>query len=415
MSQTRRRLPILILILLLVTSCRFPGSTRPVVKVGLAAPFEGLYRSLGYDALYGVKLAIRECNAAGGVGGAMVELAALDDHFNAARAASVARELAVDPDVMGVIGPLSSAMALAAREEYQRAGLAFITLAPADALTTDSEGSAFRLSARDADLGAFAADHAVNELGARQVAVLRQSGDDLADAFVRAAQDAGAEVVWDGSAEGDWLSALHDADPEAILIAGDALSGADAAQQIREAGLTATLLGGQDWTMPHLVSVGGEAVENALYVTSTPAPATLDADAFVADYQALAGSPPEPYGAWAYDATRVLLAALDRAIRADGHPTRAGVMAQLADQTELQGLNGPIAFDTHGNRVNPPLYVYRIEEGQFPGRQVRRRTAQKGSKLICTTWNSYRGTIDEERTLWYNDGEEDSNTAEGIR
>jgi branched-chain amino acid transport system substrate-binding protein len=373
-GKPRRRLFILILILLLATSaCRVPGSTRPVIKLGLAAPFEGLYRSLGYDALYGVKLAVRECNAAGGVGGAMVELVALDDHFDSVRAVSVAREMAVDPDVMGVIGPLSSAMTLAAQEEYRNAGLAFVTLATSDTLNTDA---AFRLSARDTDLGTFAASYAVSELGVRRVAVLRRAGDGLAEAFVQTMDDAGAEVVWDGQAAGGWLSALRDAAPDMILIAGDALEGADAAQQIRRAGLTTTLLGGQDWATPHLVSVGGEAVEDALYVTAAPAPADLDAEDFVADYRALAGFPPGPYGAWAYDAARVLLAALDRAIRADGRPTRAGVIAQLIGLTDCQGLNGPITFDAHGDRLNPPLYVYRIEGGEYPGRLVWRGAAQ---------------------------------------
>jgi len=391
-GKLRRRLLIPILTLLLVTSaCRLPGSTRPVVKIGLAAPFEGLYRSLGYDALYGVKLAVRECNARGGVGGVMVELVALDDHFDPARAASVAREMAVDPDVMGVIGPLSSAVALAAQEEYQRPGLAFVTLATAETLTSNDTEGVFRLSARDADLGAFAASYAVSELGARRVAILRHGEDDLADAFVQTVQDAGAKVVWDGQAAGDWPSVLRDVAPEVIFVTGDALAGADAAQRIREAGLTATLFGGQEWAMPHLVSVGGDAVEHALYVTAAPAPADLDAEDFIAGYQSLAGFPPGPYGAWAYDAAQVLLTALDRAIRADGHPSRAGVMAQLSSLTDCQGLNGPITFDARGNRLSPPLYVYRIEDGKYPGRLVWHGTAPT------------RNAIDEERTLWYND------------
>jgi branched-chain amino acid transport system substrate-binding protein len=370
----RRRLLPLILILLLTTSgCRVPGSTQPVVKIGLAAPFEGLYRSLGYDALYGVKLAVRERNATGGVGGTMVELMALDDHFDPVRAASVAREMDVDPDVIGVIGPLSSAMALAAQEGYQRAELAFVTLATADTLDTDG---AFRLSARDADLGAFAASYVVNELGAPRVAILRQTEDGPADAFVWAAKDLGAEVVWDGQAVENWLADLRNAAPQVIFVTGDSLAGADAARLVREADITATLIGGQGWATPHLVSIGGEAVEGVLYVTAAPAPADLDASDFVANYQALAGFPPGPYGVWAYDAARALLTALDSAIRADGHPTRGGVMAQLTSLTDCHGLNGPITFDARRGRLNPPLYVYRIESGSYPGRLVWRGTAQ---------------------------------------
>ena len=368
----RRQLLSLILILCLAMSaCRLPGSTRPVVKIGLVAPFEGLYRPLGYDALYGAKLAVRERNAAGGVGGAMVELVALDDHFDPARAAGVAREMAVDPDVMGVIGPLSSAMALSAQEEYQRARLPFVTLATADALTAGDNTGTFRLAARDSDLGAFAAGYAVGELRAQRVAVLRQDSDDLADAFARAVEQTKAQVVWDGQAAGGWLADLQRVAPEVIFVGGDSLAGADTARLIRETGLAATLIGGQDWATSHLVNVGGQAVEGALYVTSAPAPADVGADEFIADYQALAGFPPGPYGVWAYDATGALLTALDRAIRADGHPTRAGVTAQLSNLTDYQGLTGPITFDESNNLVNAPLCIYRVEGGVYPGQLIR--------------------------------------------
>jgi len=58
-----------------------PWGAVPTVKLGMVAPFEGLYRAVGYDALYAVKLAVREANAAGGVGGYRLEMVALDDRL----------------------------------------------------------------------------------------------------------------------------------------------------------------------------------------------------------------------------------------------------------------------------------------------------------------------------------------------
>ena len=63
---------------LLLAACSLSGSVKPTVKIGLAAPFEGLYRDLGYEALHAVRLAVRERNAEGGVGQCyLVELVAL--------------------------------------------------------------------------------------------------------------------------------------------------------------------------------------------------------------------------------------------------------------------------------------------------------------------------------------------------
>lgn len=94
--------------------------TRPVVKIGLAAPFEGRYRNLGYEVIYAVRLAVREANAAGGVAGYSVELAALDDSGEAEMAAEQARKLATDPQVMAVLGHWLEATTAVAAPEYER-------------------------------------------------------------------------------------------------------------------------------------------------------------------------------------------------------------------------------------------------------------------------------------------------------
>src|SRR5215510_3753097 len=53
----------------------------PTVKIGLIAPFEGLYRATGYEVLFAVKLALQERNEGQGLQGYRVELVALND-FN---------------------------------------------------------------------------------------------------------------------------------------------------------------------------------------------------------------------------------------------------------------------------------------------------------------------------------------------
>jgi branched-chain amino acid transport system substrate-binding protein len=63
------------------------GSTQPVVKIGLIAPFEELYRADGYAALHAVRLAVEQRNAAGGVAGRQVALVALNDNGRADEAA----------------------------------------------------------------------------------------------------------------------------------------------------------------------------------------------------------------------------------------------------------------------------------------------------------------------------------------
>jgi branched-chain amino acid transport system substrate-binding protein len=341
---------------LLVVGCAGLGSTRPVVKIGLVAPFEGLHRHLGYDVLYAVKLAVRERNAAGGVSGHKVELVALDDGNDPAQSPLQARKMIVDADVMGVIGHFSDETALAALDEYHRAGLALITPVAANAVTERGYPEVFRLYARNDRLGVEAARHAVEELGMRRLAILR-GRDDLADAFLQTAEQLGATVVLDADADFTFhVSRFTSA--ELIFFSGGAIEGAELIAGARGAGIEATFMGGSGLDSPLLVQIGGEAVRGTLYITA--APRINDGD-FVAGYQALAGRLPGPQAIMAYDATRVLLEALARAIEAQGSPARDVVIAELSTLQNYPGLIGSITFDDKGDLVEPRTYIYRFE------------------------------------------------------
>ncbi len=363
-------LHVLLFILLgcLLSGCTGLGSTRPVVKIGLVAPFEGLHRQLGYDVLYAVKLAVRERNAASGVSGYMVELAALDDSNNPAQAPLQARKMIVDADVMGVIGHFSDQAALAAVDEYHRAGLALITQVAADAVTERDYPEVFRLYARNDLLGAEAARHVVEELGMYRLAVLR-GRDDLAEAFIQTAEQLGATIMLDADVDLTFhVSRLTShvsrfTSAELIFFSGGAVEGAELIAQARGAGVEAVFMGGSGLDSPQLGQVGGEAVRGTLYITAAPkvkSGARFSAD-FVAGYQASTGRLPGPQAVLAYDATCVLLEALARAIESQGRPTRDAVVAELNAIENYPGLIGSITFDDKGDLVDPQTYVYRFE------------------------------------------------------
>lgn len=117
----------LLWLLLTLTAC-LPPSLPPVVKIGLVAPFEGAERAIGYDAIYAARLAVREINAAGGAAGWRLELVAYDDQGDADLARSAARNLAVDPDVLAVIGHYRPASTAAAQTVYREVGLPLLVL-----------------------------------------------------------------------------------------------------------------------------------------------------------------------------------------------------------------------------------------------------------------------------------------------
>lgn len=113
-------------IIALSAACAFPGSTKPVLKLGLLAPFEGEYRYDGYQRLYGVRLALQESNQSGGVAGYKFELVALNHDAQTEEAILQAQELVIDSAVIAVIGDGDIHLADAVAPIYQAAQLAVI-------------------------------------------------------------------------------------------------------------------------------------------------------------------------------------------------------------------------------------------------------------------------------------------------
>ncbi|MCA9948355.1 MAG: ABC transporter substrate-binding protein, partial [Anaerolineales bacterium] len=96
------------------------------MKVGLVAPFEGRDRAIGYDAIYSARLAVREINAAGGIGGYRIALVALDDSGDPELAQGTAESLVIDDNVVAVVGHWRPQTTAVAAPIYASANLAFL-------------------------------------------------------------------------------------------------------------------------------------------------------------------------------------------------------------------------------------------------------------------------------------------------
>lgn len=127
----------LIFILFFLSACH---SVDPVVKIGLVAPFEGEKRAIGYDAIYSARLAVREINQAGGIGGYRLALVALDDGGDPWLAQENARALASDPGVVAVVGHWLPETTAVAAPIYRQANLSLIPVGEAPFTPMSPEG-----------------------------------------------------------------------------------------------------------------------------------------------------------------------------------------------------------------------------------------------------------------------------------
>ncbi len=115
--------------LILTSAC---GAPARVFKIALVAPFEGRSRQIGYDAFPAMRLAVRDEIARSAGARLAITFVAYNDDADPARAARVARNIALDDDTLIVIGHLALSTTLAALPVYVDAGLPLLVphLAP---------------------------------------------------------------------------------------------------------------------------------------------------------------------------------------------------------------------------------------------------------------------------------------------
>lgn len=319
-----KRLALWTLCLLLpLTACRVPGATRPTVKIGLVAPFEGRYRYVGYGLFAAVRLALREANAAGGVGNPpySVELVAYDDGADPEMARQQAEKLAVDPQVVVVIGHFREATTGAALPVYAREGLPLLAPAVLDPALGSGPGTALRIGP-DADELAARMLEGVTEAG------LVTDGGPLGEALRRAAAERGLPLRPIGPpADAARWSDL----PPVLFCDAPPVDCGEVLVALRARGWEGEFVGGPDLAADEFRAVAGDAAVGVRAVTPWPRPQNLPdcADFVAACTEISLGIPPADLALPAYAAARYALRAVELAIARDGKPSRPGVAAAL--------------------------------------------------------------------------------------
>jgi len=96
-------------------------------RIGLVAPFEGLYRETGYAALSSTRQEVAALNAHLAGSGAQFQVWAVDDSSDPAMAVRRAAELVADPLVLLVIGHFTPETTAAAAPLYADGGLTVVS------------------------------------------------------------------------------------------------------------------------------------------------------------------------------------------------------------------------------------------------------------------------------------------------
>jgi branched-chain amino acid transport system substrate-binding protein len=150
------------------------------IKIGMSGPFTGGSSSMGVSMRDGVRLAVDEINAAGGVIGRKLELVERDDEAKNERGVQIAQELINKEKVVATVGFINTGVALAAQRFYQEAKIPVMNNVATGSLITQQfkdqpENYIFRNSASDSIQAPMIVEEAVVRRGFKKVAILADS------------------------------------------------------------------------------------------------------------------------------------------------------------------------------------------------------------------------------------------------
>ncbi len=353
------------------------GSTAfaaPVeVKIGFAGPLTGPQAHYGKDFQNGVQLAVEEVNASKPViGGKEVKfvLLAEDDQADPRSGTVVAQRL-VDDNIAGMLGHFNSGTTIPASKIYARAGIPQIAMATAPAYTEQGFKTTFRMMTSDTQQGSVVGSYSVGKLGFKKIAVIDDRtayGQGLANEFEKAAKAAGATVVareFTTDKSVDFraiLTKLKAQAPQAIFYGGSEVQAAPMARQIKELGISATLMSGEMVKSDNFIKLAGDAAEGVIAsLAGLPIEHMPGGATYVAKYEKRFGSKVETYSPYAYDGAMAMFMAMKKADSVDP----AKYLPALA-ATQLQGVTtSRLGYDAKGDLKEGGITVYKVVKGKW--------------------------------------------------
>ena len=143
------------------------------IKIGWLSSLTGPLSSAALAENEGVKLAVEEINAAGGLLGRKIELLTRDTAGDPTKAVNFAQQLAFSDKVHFVIGPVNSGEGLATTPIVARAGIPNLVIGSIDQLTDPKKyPRAFRVINTNTQWISSANDYALGTLKRKKVAVI---------------------------------------------------------------------------------------------------------------------------------------------------------------------------------------------------------------------------------------------------
>jgi branched-chain amino acid transport system substrate-binding protein len=369
-----------------------PGgaSTDKVVKIGIIAPLTGDLAPFGAGIKNSVELAIKQANDSKAIPGWKIVLDAQDDTATPDVGANAATKLAADKEIAAIVGTLNSGVAQSVQPILSAAKIAMVSPANTGVSLTMGADPAkpkrvypnyFRVCTNDAVQGPFAAQYAW-ESGVKKVAVVNDKkpyGQGLAMSFAAKFKELGGEIVADETVNKDdkdfstVIDLIKPKSPEMVYFGTEFQLAGPFSKQLHDKGVKAPVMGGDGiFDAKYVTLAGSKSTGDLATSVGAPIESLESGKSFVDAYKAAGYKDGwSAYGAYSYDATNAIIAALKVSLpnATDATAARQATVDALA-KVSFDGVTGKVAFDEFGDATTKTLTVYTVADGKWTAKQT---------------------------------------------
>jgi branched-chain amino acid transport system substrate-binding protein len=360
---------LLVAALLLIAGPAFSGgaaeAAEATVAMAVAGPMSGPNRAFGEQLQRGAQQAVDDINARGGVLGRKIGLQIGDDQSNPAKAPEIAKAFAAGK-VQFVVGHFNSGVSIPVSLAYRHAGILQISPASTNpALTDRGLWNVFRVIGRDDQQGPLWADYAQKHFAGKKIALVDDGtvyGTGLTAKAQKALRDAGVRPVFKTSIEPGQVdyakltTRLKASKADLLMFGGLFTEGGALLRNMRDAGLTATMIGSDGLASAEFPRIGGEAVDGTLMTFFPRAEESSTARDVVAEFK---DYKPDGYTLYAYASVQVYAQAIEKARSTDPKKVADVMHSGVLFHTVL----GDVSFDRKGDRRQTSYVFYEWRKG----------------------------------------------------
>ncbi len=350
-----------------------PAATE-TIKFGFLGAKTGSVANYGIPGEKGMKMAIDELNAKGGILGKKVEGVYDDNKGESSEIANITTKYITKDKVVALIGDPTTGGTKVAADICQKNKVVILSAGATGAGVVEIGDYVYRNTLLDAVAAPAVVDWMINTKGWKKLAVITSVNNGYSTAltpiFKQAITAKGGTIVLEESindGETDFtaqVTKLKNAQADALVFTGYYTEAALIMNEAKKKGLDITMVGGDGLYGQDLAKLGGDAVkEKVIFYAgfSTDQP-TAETAKFLENYRKIYNEDPDMFSAQYYDAVMLLAKAMETAKSADPSVFKN----ELAKIQNYPGVSGATSFAANREPIKSPVCLLTVKGEKFP-------------------------------------------------